>query len=226
MKEQCIEFISNKQTETYLMDIFEKSGIPYVYEREYGRTVFKFMADEQVRDSVISGIILNFYKLRELTKILRSQQPDRAYYALLGSLLGLEHEEEAANIMCSLEGKNVVNVDGFYNFCLNGLRENWENLAKLSAKLYAQCRGEEDVYALSVFMLGMDESVSATVVINRSEELYWEKNGTRIAVVPYFGEREQDVIVTLLSQRPSDVVVVDPGSVSSGILSVIRALGE
>lgn len=226
MKEQCIEFTENKQTETYLIQIFEKSGIPYVYQTEYGRTAFKFAASDRTKDSLICGIILNFYKLRELMKGLKTDAQGRAFYALLGALIGLEHEEETEKIMELLEGKSVTNVDGFYNFCLNGLRESWENLSKLSAKLYAQCRGEEDVYALSVFMLGMDESVSATVVINSGEELYWEKNGIKIAVVPYFGERERDMIVTLLSQRPSDVVVVDPSGVSEGLLSVIRSLGE
>lgn len=226
MKEQTIEFTENRQTEQYLIQIFEKSGIPYVYGTEYGKTAFKFVASDETKDGIVCGVILNFYKLGEILKRLRPKEQGKAYFALLGALIGLEQEEETKTILGLLEGKNVVNVDGFYNFCMGEVRENWQNLAKLSAKLYGQCRSEEDVYALSIFMLGMDDTISATVVINDRTELYWEKNGIRIAVVPYFGETERDVIMTLISQRPSDVVVVDPSRVPSGVLSVIRALGE
>lgn len=226
MKERYIEFAQNKQTEEYLEQIFEKCNISYSHETEFGRTVFKFFATKQVHDGIISGIILNFYKLRELTKFLGKNKKDKPYYALLGALLGLEKEEESDSVIKAVSEEEVSNVDGLYNFRLEELRESWINLAKLSAKLYAQCRNDEDVYALSIFMLGMDENISSTVVIGSGEELYWEKNGTKIAVIPYFGEKEADLIVTLLSQRPSDVVVVDPTDVPKGVLEVIRALGE
>ncbi len=226
MTEQCIEFERNERAEDYLIGVFEQSNINYIFNTEAGRASFKFLASDEVRNSIICGIILNFYKLREITKVLGTHACGKAFYAFIGALLGLEQEDETDNIMELLGECEVANVDGFYNFRLDGLRESWENLAKLSAKLYSQCKNEEDIYALSIFMLGMDENISATVVVNQCEELYWEKNGTKIAVVPYFGDREIDVIMTLLSQRPSDVIVMDPTCVSQGLMTVIRALGE
>lgn len=226
MTEQCIEFERNERAEEYLVSVFEQSNIKYIFDIDSGRASFKFLATDEVRNGIICGIILNFYKLRELTKVLGSKASGKAFYAFMGALIGLEQEDETDSIMELLGECEVANIDGFYNFRLDNLRESWENLAKLSERLYSQCKSEEDIYALSIFMLGMDENISATVVVNRGEELYWEKNGTKIAVVPYFGDRETDTIMTLLSQRPSDVVVMDPTGVSQGLMTVIRALGE
>ena len=224
MREQCIEFTSDKRIEEYLEDIFFKSNITFNHTVSGNVSEYLFFADDELKNSIICGILINFFKLRELLKAIPSNG-SRSLYALLGALIGLEQEDETAEIMTKLSSRKVDNVDGFYNFCLNNLRESWQNLAKLSSRLYSQCCSEDDVYALSVFMLGMDESMSATVIVN-GEELRWEKNGMKIAVVPFFGEREPDIITTLLSQRPSDVVVINPDATSDGLLSVIRALGE
>lgn len=225
MNKQRIEFKSDRRIENYLESIFTQCNITFLKETEKNKTSYTFFADKESKDALVIGILVNFYKLRELISAL-GDRDERSFDALLGALIGFGQEDDKEKIEKILQSTDVINVDGLYNFRLDELREDWSNLAKLSSKLFAQCENEEDVYALSIFMLGMDDTVNAVIILDSAQRLFWEKSGTGIEIVPYYGDRERDTIITLLSHRPSDVVVKDPSVVPEGVLSVIKSLGE
>lgn len=225
MNRQRIEFNSDRRVENYLESIFTQCNYPFVKEKENGRTAFSFYADKEAKNAITEAVLVNFYKMKELTALLREKN-DRAFDALLGSLIGFGQDDDREKIEKILEKTDAINIDGLYNFRLDELREDWKNLAKLSAKLYAQCETEADVYALSIFMLGMDDTVNAVIILDSAQKLFWEKSGTGIETVPFFEDKERDTIITLLSHRPSDVVVKDPSSIPEGVLNVIKSLGE
>ena len=225
MNKQRMELSSDRRIENYLESIFTQCNITFMKDSEKGKTAYSFFADKDAKDSLITGVLVNFYKMKELISAL-GEKDERAFDALLGALIGFGQEEDKEKIEKALRKADVVNLDGFYNFLLDEVREDWNNLALLSSKLYAQCETEEDVYALSIFMLGMDDTINAVMIMDSAQRLFWEKSGTGIEIVPYYGDKERDTIITILSHRPSDVVVKDPSVVPESVLSVIKSLGE
>lgn len=225
MEQNVIEFDRDERKESYLEEVFSKSNIEFEAVKG-SRCEYRFLCDKRDRDEIMCAFICNFYKLNEIMRVFASAERNDAFYALIGSLIGLDFDEDAKKVRTEIKKQEFINVDGFYNFCLTDMKEAWRGLAKLSHKLYEQCKNSEEVYALCIFMLGMGEEMGETIVISPKKELYKQIVGTKIAVVPYFGQSDVDIIVTLLSNHPSNVIISDPTSVSEKILTVIRALGE
>lgn len=220
MKEQFFEYDSDIRIDKYLKEIFQEAGVSYRCERDKRITKITFFATDELKESIVCGIVINFFKLKTILSILpRMDTP--AYYSLLGATLAVEGEEDLMRIKS--KAADAVYLNGFCNFCLTEVIGSWKNLAEITAKLLDRCQSEEDIYALSIFMLGIDESVSASIEVDNG--LNWEDGG-KIVIVPYFDDEIKDTVVTLVSNRPSDVVVPDKSKVDPFVLSVIRSLGE
>lgn len=227
MERKVIEFDGDERKEEYIEKVFEKSQIYFEKTVCGGKTEYAFVCDKATEDCIICALICNFYKFNELMKAFPEVvEKDGAFYALIGSAIGLDADEDLKNVASALRKNEIKNIDGFYNFSIPHIKEGWKNLAKLTKKLYVQCRDREEVFALCIFMLGIGDNFAETIIISSRKELYGEFTNADIAVVPFFGDSDADLIVTLLSNHPSDVVVSDPSKVSEEVLSVIRALAE
>ena len=222
MERQVLEYDSDVRMDKYFSSIFSRLGKEYNIDRDGGRTLVIFKANEDMKRDLICGVINTFFKFKEVVSFL-PEQNKCSYYSFVGSIIGMEQEDDVIKISEHIDEKTVY-LNGFYNFCLTELRSEWRDLAEISAKLYAQCLSDEDVYALSVFMLGTDIRPFSTIVIE-GDKLFKDK-GEEILVIPYYDDPVKDGIVTLVSSRPSDIVVPSPESVSDKMLNVIRSLGE
>lgn len=227
MERKVIEFDGDERKEEYIEKVFRKSHIYFEKTARGGKTEYTFVCDKATEDCIICALICNFYKFNEIMKAFSDvNEKDGAFYALIGSAIGLDADEDLKNVSSAVRKNAIKNIDGFYNFSIPHIKDGWKNLAKLTKKLYVQCHDREEVFALCIFLLGIGDTFAETIVISPRKELYREITNTAIAVVPFFGESDADLIVTLLSNHPSDVVVSDPSNVSEEVLSVIRALAE
>lgn len=227
MREQRIEYRTDKQIDAYLEIIFEDLEVPCRFERTDEWTACLFVSADEVRKDIISELLLTFYKFKELTGYLNDYREEGgySYYALLGALLGVEKAADSEYLKKILDGAEVVNIDGIYEFRMETLKQTWENLAKIIVRLLSCCKCAEDIYALSTFVMNPDDNPDSTVVVGAAGNLYWEKLNREITVVPYYGERRLDAIVTLLSKHPANVLIRDPNNVDEGLMTVIEALG-
>lgn len=226
MESNRIEFDRDVRKEEYIEKVFKKSHIYFESEKTANRVEYMFVCDKETKNRILCALICSFYKFNEIMRVFGDKETDAAFYALIGALIGLDSEEDVDKVSSAIVKYDFINVDGFYNFCIPEIKEAWRGLAELAKRLYVQCKSTDEVYALCIFMLGMGDNEGETIVITPRKELYWEYNKTDISVIPYFGEKEADLIVTLLSNHPSNVVVSDPSSVSGKLISVIKALGE
>ena len=124
MNRQRIEFNSDRRVENYLESIFTQCNYPFVKEKENGRTAFSFYADKEAKNAITEAVLVNFYKMKELTALLREKN-DRAFDALLGSLIGFGQDDDREKIEKILEKTDAINIDGLYNFRLDELREDY-----------------------------------------------------------------------------------------------------
>ena len=113
-----------------------------------------------------------------------------------------------------------------YKFCGYKLIENWKNLAQLAYKLYNQCKNEEDAFELTTFMLGVDGEGEAVIVIDNNSTLRLLKNKSPIPILNIFDREEFNVIATILSHRPTNIIVVNPEKIEPSLMKAIHALGD
>jgi len=186
-----------------------------------------FVHFSEDKDGFITALLLNFYKLREvLREFPNKTADDLPFCAFIGAILSLDKNDDEQKIKKQLEQLHVVNMDGFYDFQLDELRENWQDLAKLSKKLFSQCRTKEDICALTTFMLGINIGAGRPVAVASDGHIHDEKSGDRLDVYPYWNIAEMDLITSILSHNPSDIYVQDADCVSGKFLQTIKTLGE
>ncbi|MDD4316558.1 MAG: hypothetical protein PHC84_05310 [Clostridia bacterium] len=192
------------------------------------RAVFRFESEDSLAKELVSEAVLFFYKYKELSKTLEGcGLKNMCYYAYIGALLSIDFSQEKVRLieeMHKLGGS--LSVDGFYNFCGAQFRENWKNLAQLAYKLYSQCKNDEDAYELTTFMLGVDGEGEAVMVIDNNSGLRLIKNKQPVPLIGLFDREEFNVIATVLSHRPTNIIVVKPEKMEPSLMKAIHSLGD
>lgn len=219
---------SEKGIIKYVKDYLTYKEIQFKYLANKLRASFMFEGDNEISKDIIAETILYFYKFKELHRELKKcPLQNMCYYAFIGALLSIDFEEEKAQIKEEIERTGmVVSIDGFYNFCSYSMHDNWKSLAQLSYKLYNQCRCDEDAYELTSFMLGVDGEGEAVIVIDNNASIKLIKNKRIIPIVEMFEKEEFNIIATVLSHRPTNIIVVNPDKIEQSLMKAIHSLGD
>jgi len=212
----------------YIKDYLYCKNIRFHFGMNKVRAKFSFEGERYQAMELIADAILFFYKFKELMSTLKNcSLKNMCFYAYVGALLSIDYAQEKTQIIEEMEkvGK-VVSIDGFINFCGYKLIENWKNLAQLAYKLYNQCKNEEDAFELTTFMLGVDGEGEAVIVIDNNSTLRLLKNKSPIPILNIFDREEFNVIATILSHRPTNIIVVNPEKIEPSLMKAIHALGD
>ena len=202
--------------------------VNYIISYNKLRAIFNIENDNGYIDDLISEVIIIFYKFKELyIELSKCSMKNLCFYAYIGALISIDFEQEKEvliDLLC--EKKDIINIDGFYNFCLNDMRKNWENLAHLAYKLYNQCRCDEDAFELTSFMLGVDGEGDEVIVIDNKDKIKLSKNKKNIPLINLFECEECNIIATLLCHHPTNIVVVNPEKMKPSLMKAIHSLGD
>lgn len=225
MIEYSIE-VNDERLARYVKDYLYNKKIDGDVFIQDGKYIADFFAEDFEFKTFIAEIVLSFYKFELLLKAINfGREPSLSECAFLGAVLSLEKSIEIEKIIVITDKTEVKNIEGFFNFCLCSMQENWENLAILSKKLLSQCQCDKDVYSLTGFMLGIDDKIKNNIVVDYPEIFHGCDNDS-IEILQYFEETEKNVILAILAQNPSDILVMDSQKVSKTFMQVIQALGE
>ncbi len=226
MTENGFEIIDDNRLLNYVKEYLINRDIESAISYQGDKTLITVNTDDDIYKDMVADIILNFYKLAIiLEKIDLGRTPTLAECAFLGATLSLEKDIEKEKILLLADKTDIRNIEGFYNFCLCGMQDNWTNLALLSKKLLSQCKCDKDVYSLTGFMLGIDDNLRKNVVIDYPKLIRGSDN-TVIEILQYFDDSEKNLILAIMAQNPSDILVMDSQKVSKKFMQVIQALGE
>lgn len=212
--------------EKYIDNYLDKNSVKYVKENEKNKRCYVFAENFADKRRLIIEVISTFYKFFEISKAFSDKELDYNLCCYLGAILGLEADEERKKISKALEKDDFIDIEGIYNFCLQNLKEDWQNLAVLSVKLYAQCKTREDIFSLTSFMMGVDEKSVNIVELSAAEKVVIRNNGEIVEAVPYTDDEEKNILLTVLSFNPSDIVINGVNRLSKKFVSVIQTLGE
>lgn len=220
--------IDNDKAMNYTKQCLTYKGIEYSYNSNKLRAKFELDADiSQARD-VAAELILYHYKFDEIYKQLKKcSLKNMCFYAYIGSILSIDFEQEKSRLVDDMKNMgSTISVDGFYNFCSEQMRENWKSLSQLAYKLYNQCENEDDAFELTSFMLSVDGEGLAVIVIESCKPVKILKNKQPIPVLNIFDKAEFNIIATVLSHRPTNIIVLSPDEVEPSLMDAIHSLGE
>lgn len=230
MPENSVITIEKNETAAikYIKDYLLYNNIDFQFFTDKVRATFKFDADPYLARELIAEVILYFYKYKELDKELKKcPLRNMCFYAYIGALLSIDFGQERSQLIEDMEKVGeVISIDGFYNFCSAQMNENWKNLAQLAYKLYNQCKCDEDAFELTTFMLGVDGEGEAVIVIDNNASVRLLKNKLPIPTISIFDKEEFNIITTILSHRPTNIIVVNPDKIEPALMKAIHCLGD
>lgn len=217
---------SDKKAVAFAKEYLKIFNTPYTLKHNKLRINFVINGEDQIICEMIADILLIFFKYNELRKFL-PEFKSIAAAAYAGAVMSIDREGERKALLEKITGRNeIVTVDGFYNFCLFEYHDVWKNLAKLASKLYGQCKNDEELYELTMFMLGIDGEGQSVVVIDNSEELRVRKNKTLLPIAKLFENDEMNIISTVLMYHPQNIIITKPDRLSKPLMAAIKTLGE
>lgn len=173
----------------------------------------------------IADLILLFYKYNSFVKCLDMTHFGLAGYALTGAVLSFDKKNEKRLILDSLQDfQNELNVDGFYNFSLDIVRERWDDFAQIVQRLYEECDSENDVFELISFIMSSEIGYGSYVKIDYDNNI--TINNKIIPTVDFTEDKDINLVISILKERPISITIQSPKTVSKEIIKTISKLGD
>lgn len=226
MRERILGIDKKSKAIDYIKDCLIEKEIDYKIEQDDNQTYFKILDTHNFLDSLVSDIIVLYYKFYEISKLLiPSGSCSYPCCAYIGSVLSIDADLEREQIKSVIPADNFISIDGIYNFCLKEIRESWESLAVLCEKLILQCKNDKDLFSLTSFMLGVENDNNATVTVDKQEKITLNKNGERIKLPKLFTDPEMDAITTILANSPTEIIILKKEAFSTEFMNLMHKIG-
>jgi hypothetical protein len=217
----------NPQAAEFVEKYFQARGILYSATVEGDIVCMKFEDTGGIFEETVIDTLIYFYKYKEIMREFSLKGNEGlAFYAFIGAVLSLDKLEHIETIKKELENQKPTNLDGLYNFKLEALYKGWGYLARLSKKLYGQCTDSGQVAQLAIFMLGVDGMDNGAFTIYPNGKIKCPDSDTFLTPYPLTSDFERDIMITVMAQNPTDIVISDTHSVTSGFIDTIKALGD
>lgn len=225
MKERILGIDKNSKAIDYINDSLTENGIAFKIEEDDNQ-IFFITQDDECINSIVSEIIVIYFKFNEVSKLLTSNGTcSYPFCAYIGSVLSIDAELEREQIKKAIPSDSFINIDGIYNFCLNEIRESWESLAILCEKLILQCKTEKDMYSLTSFMLGVENDTNATLTVDKQDTITLKKNGKKLNIPQLFSDPEMDAITTILANSPTEIIILKKEAFSNEFMNLMKKIG-
>lgn len=177
-----------------------------------------------IKDTIVDLILL-FYKYNAFAPCVSARQFGLAGYALLGSILSFDRKNEKHLILDNLaDFQNELNVDGFYNFNLDLIRERWCDFSDIIRRLYEECDTQKDVFELISFIMSSEIGYGAYIKIDYDNNI--TINNKIIPTVEFTSDRDINQVISILKERPISITIQSPKTVSREIIHTISSLGD
>ena len=152
---------------------------------------------------LIEDIILTYMKTSFFIEKLTGFTLNHATCSLICSLVHFDRRYEENFLRKALAETADFNVDGLYNFRLQELKQNWDEVISLASRLMNST--DSDCYDISAFITSTDNA-SNRVAID-SGEVYNLTTGKKVHILDVFDNYEHNLIMAVISQSPNEIIV-------------------
>ena len=158
---------------------------------------------------VIADIIGIYMKFNYFYKHLHFKNINLYAAMFISAVINFENERELMIIKRALSGMDEYALDAIFNFRINSLTRDWEELCEIAnSELIESCRNDAIYELISVMLANRkNESKSLFVVDNNNEIMITNPlKGNVIYSHNLFDDRDFNTIFALIKENPQEIL--------------------
>lgn len=156
---------------------------------------------------ILSVVFLSFLKLRFFLERLPIHCMSYAKCVLISSMLHFDEAFEENLIAKTLSDSMDYNVDGLFNFRLRMLKESWEEIADVAARLLEGSDGDKDVFDIATFIAGSEGGKSRIATDGQTIDNITQRR--RVEIVRLYDDSEYNLIDAIVKEKPFEIYVTN-----------------
>ena len=154
---------------------------------------------------LVEDVILTYMKTRFFLERLPSFLMTHPTCSLICSLVHFDRRDEENMLRRAVAETADFNVDGIYNFRLQELKQNWEEVSSLASRLMNSTDG--DTYDVASFITST-EGAKNRIAIERGR-VFNVTEKREVKVLNVFDENEHNLIMAVIGESPEEIVIED-----------------
>lgn len=183
-------------------------------------------ASQRIEDEMyrtLSVVFLSFLKLRFFLERLHFGSMSYAKCALICSMLHFDRAFEENVVAKVLSDSMDYNVDGLYNFRMRALKDAWQEVASVAARLIENSEGDKDVFDIATFIASSDGEKNLVATDGKVVDNLTKRK--RAEIVRLFDEDEYNLICTIIQEKPCEIYLEGDGF-STPMRNVLRQIAR
>lgn len=210
MNKKVIIEKNNSIAYEYLINNFASSGIKFKLKKSYTFIFFEVEVDSNQCDSflkfVAKSIILS-HKYQSIISVFDEVEYTFANVACLAALLYFDLDGEVGQVIDIIKDKETISVEGTFNFKLNDMSEEWEELKNIGEVLVYN-ESEQDIYNVINFLMSNRNSDKSLFLAQYPDILLANvSDGVMVDNVKLYKNDDFNLINTVIAESPTELII-------------------
>lgn len=194
----------------YLINNFASSGIKFKLKKSYTFIFFEVDVDINQRANflkfVAKSIILS-HKYQSIISVFDEVEYTFANVACLAALLYFDLDGEVGQVIDIIKDKETISVEGTFNFKLNDMSEEWEELKNIGEVLVYN-ESEQDIYNVINFLMNNRNSDKSLFLAQYPDILLANvSDGIMVDNVKLYKNDDFNLINTVIAENPTELII-------------------
>lgn len=201
--------------ERYVKPRLARAGGIMAAYAEFGRVSLSVAGEnankQALQELTKAGIIEVFttvVKMRYLSERLkRNRMNDKTYRLLLHTLVAFDRECEYDLLGSVLSFGNEINLDGWYNFRLGGLKKRWDEISALTSENSLYLNNETNLNELLRFLISAVNPKIMRLEIAETPDGFTMHGEPEKGVLDMRGLNNEQLLLYLIDLAPIELVI-------------------
>ena len=201
-KTLTIDKAYTRESRALLSELKKNKAAVFALEEHKSRLVVSVAAknsDGEAVDDFVCGIaakiLTTYFKHAFLTKKLKTDSVTAAEAALLSVMIYYDCEGDFDDLFDKFKNSEVICIDGVYNFAMRAIKEDWEELAAISADLFDGVYDDEDLYEVAGYVVGEKADRAKLLIADEKDPVVTDlTNGGFVTVDDFYGDKTLNLI--------------------------------
>lgn len=167
----------------------------------------KSQAEDYVCDRT-AKLLTTYFKHRYLTEKLGIKKASAAQVCLLAVMIYYDCEGEYAQLFDKLKSYSEISVDGVFNFAMRDIKEDWEELARISENLFDGTYDDDDLYEVSGYVVQEKADRPRLLIADASAPVVTDlSKGGFVTIDRLYGENGLDLVNCVVGKGAKEVTL-------------------
>lgn len=179
----------------------------------------------KVVQMVVDEIIVR-RKFEYITSRLAIDEMTHCLCVLVSALVYFEHNQEWQRVAKKLTTTQCYNIDGLFDFQIDDLISEWQELVELTNSLLKSGYNDTDIYNVASFMLSPRIKAEKSIFIAdiKGQLVTNVTKGGMVEVIDLYKDTEYNLINAIIAECPSELIVEGEIATSKLVLTLKNLL--